>query len=63
MAHAKWTCVRLVVLFADVGVTAYMQKAVLRARPNEQFLRATIRNMQTGQPCVLPEPMLNCVHS
>ena len=34
---------------AEIGVTAYMQKPVHRARPNEQFLQATLRNIQTGQ--------------
>ena len=44
----------------EVGVTAYTQKAVHRTRPNEQFLQATLRNIQAGQAKPTPAGLAVC---
>lgn len=32
----------------DIGVTAFLQRPVQRARPNERFLRNTLSNLESG---------------
>lgn len=39
---------RVCVCQTEVGVTAYAHKPPQRIRPNEQFLQATLRNVESG---------------
>jgi hypothetical protein len=42
------------------GYSAFLQKPVVRARPNKQFLAATVRSVESGELCV-PEGQLSDV--